>query len=457
MRRLLTIALLILSLTGRAEIWYLAPATATPAGNDANAGTSAAAPMFTLIHAWTHIGAGDTLYLRGGTYAWNASQILSGKNGTATDTIRVLAYPGEHPVFTRGPSFTGDNWGLVRMTGDYTHWRDIEITGMVQTGYTTVTSGFVLTSSSNNKIERINSHGNGHGMLLYSACGNNLILNCDFHHNYDPNTTDPAAYGNADGLELESIPDGYNNTIRGCRAWRNSDDGYDTWDSDGYITYENCWAWHNGYRENGTTTGGDGNGFKLGTTDTNISTKFARKVQNCVSFLNRSSGYTTNNGQCLMYFLNSIAYDNGFVGFQVTGYETLAFVFKNLISAENQYNFNAAALANAVTDSLSYHATWQPTGPAITSADFISVDSTGVSGARQSNGNLPVLTYLHLAAASDCKDRGITDAFVANDGDGVKRGYLPDLGAYEIEDIRIGTIGGKAKTLGGGNVVMIRK
>lgn len=65
-------------------------------------------------------------------------------------------------------------------------------------------------------------------------------------------------------------------------------------------------------------------------------------------------------------------------------------------------------------------------------------------------------TNFNLQSTSPAKDIGV-QLGLTTDFAGTTRGYLPDIGAYEYEDIRIGTIGGKAKTLGGGNVVTIRK
>lgn len=65
-------------------------------------------------------------------------------------------------------------------------------------------------------------------------------------------------------------------------------------------------------------------------------------------------------------------------------------------------------------------------------------------------------TDFNLQSTSPAKDIGV-QLGLTTDYAGTTRGYLPDVGAYEYEDIRIGTIGGKAKTLGGGNVVTIRK
>jgi hypothetical protein len=92
-----------------------------------------------------------------------------------------------------------------------------------------------------------------------------LFLNCDSHDNYDPYTnTFPG--DNADGYDIGFQSGG---TIRctGCRAWNNSDDGFDCYQGSGYhgiYYFTNCWSWHQGYRSDQVTKGGDGNGFKLG-------------------------------------------------------------------------------------------------------------------------------------------------------------------------------------------------
>jgi len=58
------------------------------------------------------------------------------------------------------------------------------------------------------------------------------------------------------------------------------------------------------------------------------------------------------------------------------------------------------------------------------------VDTTGVSGARQSDGSLPDLDFLKLAPTSDLIDKG-----VINVGYGITVssyvGSSPDLGAFE--------------------------
>jgi len=441
MKKLITILLLICSLTASAATYYVATT-----GDDGAAG-SLAAPWLTWQKGFETIVAGDTLYIRGGTYASAGASVgadyravsVDNHDGTSGDLIVVLNYTGEIPILDCATmSADAPHYGIMLINCSYWYVKGLQVKNVPQHASGDWTQGIAVLYSTNITLERCVSHHNG-GVGIGSAYGATddiLFLNCDSYANADPYTVSPGAYGNADGFGMEESAAGSTVTLTGCRSWNNSDDGYDCWDSDGQVTLDKCWTWHNGYRENQSTTGGDGNGFKLGRTDTADSTVFARTVVNCLSFLNRYTGYATNNAKCLIYFYHSTAYDNGYGGFLVSGFEWLPFVFKNLISAENLYNFNNAALDNVVTDSLSYHATWMPTGPAVTSADFVSVDSTGVSGARQIDGSLPILTYLHLASTSDCKDRGINNTGVSTDGDGNTRGYLPDLGAFEYVDDR---------------------
>lgn len=80
-----------------------APAHATiethyvaPTGSDTNPGTQSA-PYRTLKKALAALTAGDTLYVRGGTYAERITSTAV-QPGSATARVTVAAYPGERPV-----------------------------------------------------------------------------------------------------------------------------------------------------------------------------------------------------------------------------------------------------------------------------------------------------------------------------------------------------------------------
>ncbi len=83
-------------------------------GSDSNSG-SEAEPWQTIAHAFTQIGAGDTLVLRAGRY--NETDLELDANGTESEPITVRNYPGEQPLIDaslmefRTPG--NDAWELV--------------------------------------------------------------------------------------------------------------------------------------------------------------------------------------------------------------------------------------------------------------------------------------------------------------------------------------------------------
>lgn len=69
-------------------------------GSDSNNGTSASSPVATLARAVSLSSANDTVVVRGGTYRNNYNITIS-KSG-----LRIIAYPGETPVFTGSQQFS---------------------------------------------------------------------------------------------------------------------------------------------------------------------------------------------------------------------------------------------------------------------------------------------------------------------------------------------------------------
>lgn len=457
MKKILTIPMLLLSLTLGATTYYV-----STTGNDGTGDGSLGAPWATWQKGFTELAAGDTLYIRGGTYTPAATYqapryfgvVVNGVSGASGSKISVLNYPNETPVLDCR-NIINDARRVGIGLYDCDHWilRGLNVTRVDQHSTGDVSIGILLYGCDNVLVEQCNSYYNqGMGLDVSTGCSNILILNCDAYENHDPYSS----YGNADGMGSNGNTHQASIIFRGCRAWNNSDDGFDFYADSALVTIDRCWAWGNGYREDHATTGGDGSGFKLGTSG-DYPTVLLRVVQNSLSFLNRRAGLNSNSANCLINVYNSTFYANGLHGIWIFTAD-LPYVFRNNISFDNVsgYDYVSSTQVNYVIDHNSYDPEWQPTGPEATAADFVSLDSTGVSGARQPDGSLPIITFLHLVDGSDLKDAG-TAVGVNTDADGTTRGYLPDIGAYEIEDIRIGTIGGKAKTLGGGNVVMIRK
>src|SRR3569623_782438 len=113
---------------GAAE-YYLAPG-----GNDAASG-SMEAPCATLQKAVSVAAAGDTVWIRGGTYqittpATSGAGVNFTRSGTsASSRIKYWAYPGEHPLFDFSKmtvSTTGYTHGFV-IAASYLHFKGLEI------------------------------------------------------------------------------------------------------------------------------------------------------------------------------------------------------------------------------------------------------------------------------------------------------------------------------------------
>ena len=390
----------------------------SPTGSDTNPGTINN-PFFTLNKAWSVVSAGDIIYLRGGTYRFNSQQKLSGKNGTVNDTIKIFAYPGERPVLSKSATYVTPGWpqSLIYLQGNYTWWKGIEIAGYTQ-ATAVIWYAMALRLSNNNRIEQLNSHHNGHGLVIRDGSSNNLVLNSDFHHNYDP----MSSYGDGDGIEIAYHVSSATNTMRGCRMWNNADDGLDLWDNNGNMIVDNCWAWNNGYREDGVTQGGDGGGFKFGKTTTENGTEFKRTFTNCIAVYNRLRGFNQNAANVKFHFYNNIAYQNKSKGIEFYSYD-LAHIVRNNICFENPTNWSGAHY-NAIIDHNSNDGSWQTTGPVASAADFISLDTAGISGPRKPDGSLPYINFMHLAEESDLIDAGVDVGLPYF-------GSAPDIGAFE--------------------------
>lgn len=91
--RALLFCLLVLPVTAHATTYYVATT-----GNNANNGTDTSTPFLTVDHCVSTMVAGDTCYVRGGSYS--SGVIRFGRTGTSTAPITLSNYPGEAPVIT---------------------------------------------------------------------------------------------------------------------------------------------------------------------------------------------------------------------------------------------------------------------------------------------------------------------------------------------------------------------
>ena len=228
----------------------------------------------------------------------------------------------------------------------------------------------------------------------------------------------------------------------GCRAWWNSDDGWDFISQEFPVVIENSWAMGHGYSNYGTgkPKDGNGNGFKAGSSKTGV----RHTIRNCVAWKNKASGFYANHSSGGNDWFNNTAYMNGTAfnmwastwdandnrtdGVVLKG--SKAHVMKNNIAFPNKTAYIGGEYASGEYNTWNLNITPKE-------SDFVSVSDPsmtvtgkelgplgGAFGPRQADGSLPDIDFLKLAKNSQMIDKGVNV--------GLKyEGKAPDLGAYE--------------------------
>jgi hypothetical protein len=435
-------------------------------GNSGNSG--AIGSPWPLQYGINQISPGDTLWVRGGTYSASGTHVgsvfcvagVSGKNGSSGSPYNVFAYTGE-TVIIDGINVTTPSYhkaGFILSSCSYWHIKGINVTNVKQDDVDYESQGIRVEGGHHNTFELCIGYANeGPGFRLRTPSGHEtLFLNCDAYDNYDPlkNGDD------ADGFDVGFCFSNYIIRLTGCRAWDNSDDGYDLYQYSGYtgVYYmTNCWAWNNGWEPGTSNQAGDGNGFKLGLDGQAYTGVTKRYLYNCLAVGNRTRGFSQESARVKKEFYNCIATQNGSHGFSFgwtgdsSGFE-VADICRNNVSFGN----TGSAVENLhggtfYATRISDHNSWDPAiAVTASAADFITVDANQLYNSRQVDGSLPVLGFLHLVAGSDLIDAGDSSGIYATDGDAQSwHTPYPSIGAFEltstdilVESIAISSAGG---------------
>jgi hypothetical protein len=410
-----------------------------PTGSDTNPGTLER-PFASIKRAQEAVKAGDTVWIRGGTYALKEADIAKkqgifayvnylDKSGEKGKPISYFAYKDEKPVFDLSAIKPAMRVDAFYVSGSWLHFRGIEVTGVqvVLTGHTQ--SICFANDGSNNIYERLSMH-DGQAIGIYSLRGSdNLFLNCDAYRNWD-STSEGGRGGNVDGFGCHPPKGSTGNVFRGCRAWYNSDDGYDCIHAYEAVTFDHCWAFYNGTNADGKTLG-DGNGFKAGgwasTPADRLPNPIPRHtVKFCLAVGNKANGVYANHQVGGGDFFNNTAFRNG------ADFNFLARTPDNSTDVDGwgQKIFNNLAYKGRTAvvrfdpqKSEAKNNSWQ-LDLHLSDADFQSVDEKEFTAPRQANGDLPVIKFLHPADKSRIVDGGADIGFPFN-------GKAPDLGCFE--------------------------
>ena len=388
---------------------------------------------------------GDTLYLHGGTYEFT-DKVSVNKQGSASKRIVIAGYPGENVLLDFHKVPYGTRGLTIHANSLYVHIKDLSIAWSGKNN--------LYCEGSYCLFENLDIYGSADTGCQMKNGGNNTILNVDSHDNFDyKNMRGEVADfgGNADGF-ADKQHSGAPNHYIGCRAWNNSDDGWDFFQrrSSGNTIIENCVCYRNGCpyydmsnhpralttdkawfdskvgtqmtdRYGKTITisltrypcQGNGNGFKMGGdyTDHKI------LIHHCLAVGNYARGFDQNNNAGTMLVYNNTAYDNNVNFGFTTAYGTNT--IQNCISYASQNGDSYKAQTNVAND----HNTWN-SGFSVSASDFRSLDASLILAPRQADGSLPDNDFMRLAEGSTLIDAGIDINLGYN-------GLAPDLGCYE--------------------------
>ena len=429
---------------------------AAPAGTGNGSSYSSPCSLSTGISKLKN--AGDTLYLLGGQYDLGNTTISS-KNGSSTAYIVISGYPGEQAILDFRTTAYGTRGLQVARSCTYLHIKNLTLRYSGKNN--------LYNEGSYCLFENLDIYGSSDTGCQMKVGGYNIIKNVDSHENFDyeldksGNLTQCDFGGNADGF-ADKQHSGAPNHYIGCRAWNNSDDGWDFfqrvttsetiieqcicymngpayYDMRNHPRYQTDKAWFDQFAtprdvvdDDGNTVTvslakypnmGNGNGFKVGGgyTDHKVLVHHSLAVANAVK------GFDQNNNDGTMRFYSNTGYINGYDFGFTTAYGTLS--IQNCLSYKSK---NANATQSATTLVNSYNS-WNISGLTVNASDFLSLDTTQILAARQADGSLAEGTLLRLAAGSPLIDAG-TDVGLTYTG------AAPDLGCYETDGILHPTI-----------------
>ncbi|TCT15473.1 Ig-like protein group 3 [Natranaerovirga pectinivora] len=247
---------------------------------------------------------GQTIIVQDGVYVRERRlEINKYNDGTPEGMKKLFAAEGARPVIDNDRRVGG-----IIASGNYWHIKGIDFARSSGNSH-----GFRL-GGSHNIIEDARFYENGDTGLQISRTdgspnfadwpAHNLILNSTSFANRDP------AENNADGFAAK-ITSGPGNVFDGNIAYNNADDGWDLYTKVGEgaigpVVIRNSVAFNNGYRIDGTSSGGHGIGFKLGGEGVHV----PHIIENSIAFGNKADGFSSNSNPGVIVRGQNIAFNN---------------------------------------------------------------------------------------------------------------------------------------------------
>jgi len=424
-------------------------------------------PYYNLQKAVDQAQPGDSIYVRGGTYypsAWRdkmsdgkmlkTNKVLIDKKGDADHWYTIKTFPGEFPVLNFKDQPKGTNksstYGGIQLEGDYWHIYGLHITEAGDNG--------IKLEGSHNKIERCTFSKNddtgiqlGFGHKFEDShpgiskndgtyCAYNDVINCDSYLNFDQTT----GGGNADGFACK-MHNGIGNRFIGCRAWHNSDDAWDLYETDFPVKMIECWGWASGDPKDFGGRRGNGNGIKLGGNGTGGSSVGIHEAWYCVAFKNNQTssvkGFDENSHKGGVKLINCLAFDNGYdFMFEDCDDPNEFFFYNNVCMGKTETKGGYTDSNNAVNLSIAdAKNAWK--NNAVTTGfskdDYVSLSEEDAMAPRAADGSLPT-RFARLKSSSVLigKGKDMTEELKASFPD-LWQNYVDrcgkDLGPYDYK------------------------
>lgn len=420
-----------------------------PSGDDATADGSIFKPFYNLQKAVDIVVPGDTIYMNAGTYRYSSRININTIGEKNAGKICLFSRNGR-AIIDCGEMKIEDNNQGIRLTGSYWHIFGLDICNAGDNGlliernkpsggsYSDIAAN--VEQAHHNIIENCSFYRNADtGLQMKNLASYNLVINCDSYFNIDPGE------GNADGFAVK-ISHGDGNYFYGCRAWRNSDDGWDQFikkdggfPDDITTTLDGCWAFENGFLENGNPCSGNGNGFKMGSDQGRNNVILNR----CLAFDNLQKGFDQNHNSGHMILNNCTGYSSKYT----ENKSHYTYRIDEPVASGHIVRFtNCIAISDGIADrNKSAFAPYSIIGEQITCdfnalpEDFISISSEGMDSPRDAEGNLPVLDFMKIRPGNTrLIDTGsIVTPFSGESlfSEGIKyNGIAPDLGCFETDN-----------------------
>ena len=439
-----------------------------PTGNDKATGTIDD-PLATLPAAYKKVASGDTVYFRGGTYEVTDEQVMKQeslyayvfsleKAGTAKKRTCFMGYPGERPVFDFSALQLD---GAHRFAGfylgaNYLHLSNFDIVGLpVRIKGHTQSECVSARKGSYCIVENIAMHDNMAIGYYQTAGSNNLIVNCDAYNNYD-DYSEGTYGGNVDGFGChvgKTTETG--NVFRNCRAWRNSDDGFDLINCATPVEFDHCWAFYNGYRptsdpENTTTfqSAGDGNGFKAGGWGMGSGTTKcpdvcpSHNVHHCVAYRNKSNGIYANHHLGGNRWEQNTSAMNQRDNYNMVNRKTTSEAvdvpgYNHQLIGNVSWSPKKEHLSNCdATSSTLTNNSFGPTVITVANSHFVSTDPSHLFARRDTEGNLPKMDFLVAKRGSALAISGMGWLWMEDEETGVAAPTVKPDNATGIYDLK---------------------